>query len=352
MFTNSVILVIDSIWMVRVPCFYTRPTLYIIFCPKYPFHKVSIQRFGFYVSRCCVEPDGLRTRGEEVDKRRREWILQRRELRNTIDEEQWNQLIWKFEQRARITGQSDHFQSENGYSLGDIDETKLGKRASPPLSIAPPVIETGLCVAAVRTFLFVSRVARWKDFFSIAGPIPIVYISLRWGPRYSCLALCLLICFFVLRPGPLYCLQYTLTQGLAIGVLTHTMWWQWNWFFCILSSATAYLFGIIFEISLTSFVLGKNTWTLITQQSVQLFIRWFPFVRSQMNNSSGFWVKVAILVFLFIHSLVHVVSVYIPCTLFLSAVAVRMNLLSRKPSLLPGLQKLVDQLDKSGDRHL
>ncbi|GJD08315.1 hypothetical protein Gasu2_26250 [Galdieria sulphuraria] len=336
------------------PFFQTSGILSVPFCTlvKCQCKRVSTQRFGFrFIIRGCVESDGgLWKRGEEVDRKRKEWILHRRELRNTIVEEQWNQLIWKFEQRARATGQSDYFQdaSEDGYSLEDVDETQLGKRASSPLSIAPPVIETGLCVAAVRTLLFVSRVSRWKDFFSVAGPIPIVYIALRWGPRYSRLALCLLFCFFVLRPGPLYCLQYMLTQGLAVGVLTHTMWCQWNWLFCILSSTIAYLFGIMLEISLTSFVFGKNTWTLITQQSVQLFIRLFPFLRSHLDAS--LLVKIAILVFLFVHSLVHVISIYIPCTLFLSAVAVRMNLLSRRPSLLPGMQKLIDQLEKSNER--
>lgn len=331
---------------------------YLSTCPLPKFNKPRrLFRCCGFVLRCCVDSDWLRKRGEEVDKRRRDWILQRRKMRETIEEDQWNQLIWDFEQRARVVGQSDYFQetSENGYSLRDVDETQLGKRAPPPLSTAPPIIETGLCVAAVRTFLFIARVARWRDFFNIAGPIPVVYIALRWGPRYSRLALCLIFCFLLLRPGPLYCIQYMLTQGPAIWVLSHTMWWQWNWFFCIISSAVAYLLGIILEISLTSFLFGKNTWSLITKQSVQVFVHLFPFLRSHLDSSSlanyGWWVKFAILVFLFLHSLVHIVSIYIPCTLFLSAIAVKMNLLLRKPSLLPGMKKLIDQLEKpSGHR--
>jgi hypothetical protein len=336
-------------------CGTLQPIFFIVGIPRNL--KKTTRRFCIivYNSSSSIDSDGLRKRGEEVDRKRKEWILQRRKLRTCIEEDKWNELIWSFEQRAKAAGQSDFFQAtpDNGdYSA--VEEAQLGKRASPPLSSAPPIVETGLCVAAVRTLLFISRIARWKDFFSVAGPIPIVYIALRWGPRYSRLALCLLFCFFLVRPGPLYCLQYMLTQGLATGVLCHVLWWQWNWVVCILCSACAYLLGLVLEISFTCFLFGKNTWNVITKQSVQLFLSLFPSIRHSMEaNTSGslasyhFWVQVAVLLFLFIHSLIHVVSVYIPCCLFLSAIAGRMNLLARKPSLLPGMQKLIDQLDSS-----
>eukprot|EP00871_Galdieria_phlegrea_P005159 jgi/Galph1/5644/GphlegSOOS_G4269.1 len=332
--------------------------------PKFCLWPKKIGSRGLHVFCCQDYLHWLTARGAEIDRRRNQWISQRQQQRKTVSKEEWELLIWKFEQEAKEMGQSDFFESDNGdssevegYSIRDIDESLLGQSDTTILAKIFPIAETGLCAAAVRTILFVSRISLWRDLFTVAGPIPVLYATLRWGPRYGRLALYLIFCAFLIRPGPLFCLQYMLTQGILALVLSHVMWWQWHWSLCIVASAIAYAIGIAIEVSLTCFIFERNTWELITTQAVQLFSKLLPVSLNsavyketlKSHPSLTIWVRVAIVIFLLLHSILHTISIYIPSTLVLASISMQLRLLQKEPSLLPGFQQLLSQMKEAQD---
>ena len=149
-------------------------------------------------------------------------------------------------------------------------------------------------------------------------PLPVAISILRWDWRTGRMALAVSTLLLTVLIGPTRSIVYLMPYGL-LGFLCGCMWQrQLSWYWSVLSGSLLSTLGLIFQLALSSVLVGENLWAFFTLQLTG-FANWFLDVSLGRFGihlaASAFAVQVAIVALVLLNSLVYVFTVHLVAAL-------------------------------------
>ncbi|MFS8885096.1 DUF2232 domain-containing protein [Synechococcus sp. H70.2] len=136
---------------------------------------------------------------------------------------------------------------------------------SPPPSPALRVVETAF-LASTAALIWILSYTPLAPFMRLFFPIPVALAVMRWDPRTGAMALVVSALLLTVLMGPTRSILYVIPYGL-LGYCCACLWRQrLSWYLSLVSGAALSTFGLVFQLLLSSLLLGENLWTYLTIQ--------------------------------------------------------------------------------------
>ena len=149
-------------------------------------------------------------------------------------------------------------------------------------------------------------------------PLPVAISILRWDWRTGRMALAVSTLLLTVLIGPTRSIVYLMPYGL-LGFLCGCMWQrQLSWYWSVLSGSVLSTLGLIFQLALSSVLVGENLWAFFTLQLTG-FSNWLLDVTLGRLGlhvaASALTIQVAIVALVLLNSLVYVFTVHLVAAL-------------------------------------
>lgn len=149
-------------------------------------------------------------------------------------------------------------------------------------------------------------------------PLPVAIAIMRWDWRTGRMALAVSTLLLTVLIGPTRSIIYLMPYGL-LGFLCGWMWQQQlSWYCSVLCGAALSTLGLIFQLALSSLLVGENLWAFFTLQLTG-FANWLLDVTLGWFGihvaASAFTIQVAIVAIVAVNSLVYVFTVHLVAAL-------------------------------------
>ncbi len=136
---------------------------------------------------------------------------------------------------------------------------------SPPPSPALRVVETAF-LASTAALIWILSYTPLAPLMRLFFPIPVALAVMRWDPRTGAMALVVSALLLTVLMGPTRSILYVIPYGL-LGYCCACLWRQrLSWYLSVVSGAALSTFGLVFQLLLSSLLLGENLWTYLTIQ--------------------------------------------------------------------------------------
>ncbi len=188
---------------------------------------------------------------------------------------------------------------------------------SPPPSPALRVVETAF-LASTAALIWILSYTPLAPFMRLFFPIPVALAVMRWDPRTGAMALVVSALLLTVLMGPTRSILYVIPYGL-LGYCCACLWRQrLSWYLSVVSGAALSTFGLVFQLLLSSLLLGENLWTYLTIQLTGL-TNWL--LDMSLGRFGLYWVaepwmvQVVVLGFIAFNSLVYAFTVHLVAAL-------------------------------------
>lgn len=257
----------------------------------------------------------------------------------------WEGLIQEFENRAHVTEFASH-PPPPGVPLDEEDPEQFEML---------PVVESAACTALTFMFWNLGKIWRLDSFLLLFYPIPMFFITMRWGPKVGDVVLFTTLFSILTMMGPLYCILYFLNTGIMAMVFSRALYHRWHWLPGVLAGGVAKGVGLALQFTWMSGIIRYNSWTMIAEQvkiMVESIMRaGYAIARAKSPPVLALGhVQVAIGVVLVLHSILHVLFTYLTSTMLLDRIGDDIKL-KRKPRMLRILVKLKENAMRQRRRY-
>jgi len=251
----------------------------------------------------------------------------------------WGPLIAEFEMRARAKEiRSGDSPPPPGVELkGEIREEAPMLRH----------VETGAMSALTMIMWNLGRILRLDSFLLMFYPLPMLFITMRWG-IYQGRRVLMGSCFLIFTMmGPLYAGLYFMNTGIMALMLSYAMYKRWNWLPTVTSAGLAKGLGLALQFTAMTPILRVNSWDFVATQVKVLVdklmrtIWWVLRIQSERPTPSVLSIRYAVATVLILHSIIHVVFTWLSATMVLDRVGESMKL--KRKVRLPGVLEQVKQ---------
>ncbi|MFS8868735.1 DUF2232 domain-containing protein [Synechococcus sp. H65.1] len=188
---------------------------------------------------------------------------------------------------------------------------------SPPTSPALRVVETAF-LASTAALIWILSYTPLAPLMRLFFPIPVALAVMRWDPRTGAMALVVSALLLTVLMGPTRSILYVIPYGL-LGYCCACLWRQrLSWYLSVVSGAALSTFGLVFQLLLSSLLLGENLWTYLTIQLTGL-TNWL--LDMSLGRFGLYWVaepwmvQVVVLGFIAFNSLVYAFTVHLVAAL-------------------------------------
>ena len=188
---------------------------------------------------------------------------------------------------------------------------------SPPPSPALRVVETAF-LASTAALIWILSYTPLAPFMRLFFPIPVALAVMRWDRRTGAMALVVSALLLTVLMGPTRSILYVIPYGL-LGYCCACLWRQrLSWYLSVVSGAALSTFGLVFQLLLSSLLLGENLWTYLTIQLTGL-TNWL--LDMSLGRFGLYWVaepwmvQVVVLGFIAFNSLVYAFTVHLVAAL-------------------------------------
>ncbi len=252
----------------------------------------------------------------------------------------WEGLIAEFEARAA----SSELPSEPpppGVILRDENEEEFELL---------PVVETAACTALTLCMWYLGRIFRLDSFLLLFYPIPMFFVTMRWGPQTGDRVLVSTLIVVLTMMGPLYSILYFFNTGIMALVFSRVLWNRWHWLPSILAGGFAKGVGLAFQFTWMSGIVRYNAWTLIAEQ-VKILVDTtvgglFGILKiTKVPSFTVRQIQIAVAIVLVLHSVLHVLFTYLASTMILDRVGESIKL-KKKPRILRILKMLKESIQR------
>lgn len=135
----------------------------------------------------------------------------------------------------------------------------------PPRSPALRVVETAF-LASTAALIWILSYTPLAPFMRLFFPIPVALAVMRWDPRTGAMALAVSALLLTVLMGPTRSILYVIPYGL-LGYWCARLWRRrLSWYVSVASGAALSAFGLVFQLLLSSLLVGENLWTYVTIQ--------------------------------------------------------------------------------------
>lgn len=189
----------------------------------------------------------------------------------------------------------------------------------PPPSRSPAlrVVETAF-LASTAALIWILSYTPLAPFMRLFFPIPVALAVMRWDPRTGAMALVVSGLLLTVLIGPTRSILYVIPYGL-LGYWCARLWQQrLSWYVSVVSGAVLSALGLIFQLVLSSLLVGENLWIYVTIQLTGL-TNWLLDV--SLSRWGVYWVaepwmvQVVVVGFIAFNSLIYVFTVHLVAAL-------------------------------------
>lgn len=261
----------------------------------------------------------------------------------------WGGLIAEFEMRARA---KEIRSGDSPPPLGA--ELKGEMRDEAPML---PHVETAAMSALTMIMWNLGRVLRLDSFLLMFYPLPMLFVTMRWGV-YQGRRVLLGSCFLIFTMmGPFYAGLYFLNTGIMALMLSYALFKRWSWLPTVVSAGIAKGIGLALQFTAMTPVLRENSWDFVAIQVKVLVdkllgtIWWVLRRQSETPTPSVLYIRYAVAIVLVLHSIIHVLFTWLSATMVLDRVGESLKL--KQKVRLPGvLEQVKKNAREANSNHL
>lgn len=230
----------------------------------------------------------------------------------------WAVLVEEFEIRAKMNEPASKPPPPGVELKNEIDNKKLSLY---------PLVEIAAMAALTAMMWNIGRLLRLDSVLLTFYPLPMFYVTLRWGVKKGVTVLQASLFMIGLYMGPLFSLFYLFNTGFMSLVMSRLMYRRWSCASTVALAGLAKGVGLALQFTFISGVVRENAWKFIGYQVKDMvdkmvgFVFWVTRQTGLAPSPSMFQIQCVIAVVLVFHSIIHVFCTYLTASVILDRIA-------------------------------
>lgn len=204
------------------------------------------------------------------------------------------------------------------------DSQKSKQQLSPPVSPGPLYLVEAAFLASTGVLIWLLSYSPLGPFVRLLYGLPVALAIMRWDPRTGGLTLAVSTLLLTIILGPTRSILYLFPYGI-LGYWCGCLWRRGSsWYFSVLTGAVISTLGLVFQLLLSSLMVGENLWAYVTLQLTGLTNWILDFALNWLGiyiAAQPWMIQVCVIGFFIFNSLIYVFTVHLIAALVMERIS-------------------------------